>query len=133
MITDSFEIFCDKYHKGLIKENEKLNVDIIDLKDEIEDYKETIEELKGENKELQEFKEQAEDECSNSAVFEKMIDEIRELEGELEILKEKHQLKCKNMKALKEFAKIQVTFIYANDPENYDTLNEQIDHIDNDY
>jgi len=57
---------------------------------ENENLKETIQELKDENKKLQEFKEQAEDECSNSAVFEKMIDEIRELEGELEIVKEKH-------------------------------------------
>ena len=151
MITDDYEVFCNTYHKGLIKENEKLkeeneklekyaniisdinenlNVDIIDYKDEIEDYKETIEELKGENKELQEFKEQAEDECSNSAVFEKMIDEIRELEGELEILKEKHQLKCKNLKRLKEYTKSKNEWIYEDDP---DTLKELNDNIDNDY
>jgi len=122
-----------KHNQNLMKQCCSENRTIQLLIRENENLKEENQELKGENKELQEFKEQAEDECSNSAVFEKMIDEIRELEGELEILKEKHQLKCKNMKALKQFAKIQVTFIYANDPENYDTLNEQIDHIDNDY
>jgi len=113
---------------------QQLIVDITDYKDEIEDYKETIQELKGENEKLQEFKEQAEDECSSSAVCAKMIDEIRELEGELEILKEKHQLKCKNMKALKDFAKYKNQLI--NEwifEDEYDTLKKLNDDIDNNY
>lgn len=79
-----------KQNQNLMKQCCSENRTIQLLIRENENLKETIQELKDENKKLQEFKKQAEDECSNSAVFEKMIDEIRELEGELEILKEKH-------------------------------------------
>ena len=113
MITDDYEVFCDKYHKGLIKENKKLKEEInelkeknngykalldcecgvsiervVEIKNEIKALKKKNKELKKENKELQEFQEQVEDECGASAVCAKMIDEIRDLEEEIQILKE---------------------------------------------
>ena len=108
-----------EYIKTLEKENkelkDKLNektgklIDVttryIYLKEEgIEKLEKQIDKLKEKNKELKEFKQQVEEECGASVVCKKMIDEIRELQEELDILKET-EYDFKQLKSTKEYDK----------------------------
>tara|TARA_R110000737_G_scaffold39938_6_gene60231 strand:+ start:1847 stop:2500 length:654 start_codon:yes stop_codon:yes gene_type:complete len=109
MIVETYEEFSNNYHNGLIKENKILKEELNELKElkeknngykalllcecgvsieRVVEIKNEIKALKKKNKELQTFKEQAEEECSAAPVFEKMIDEIRNLEESYEILEE---------------------------------------------
>ena len=106
MIVETYEEFSNNYHNGLIKENKLLKEENKILKEEKEylldgftysgeGLLEEANKLLEENEELKTFKEQAEEECSASPVFEKMIDEIRNLEQKNEILEENiNELKC---------------------------------------
>ena len=71
---------------------------VVEIKNEIKALKKENKELQEEVEELKTFKEQAEEECSASPVFEKMIDEIRNLEQKNEILEENiNELKCDHL------------------------------------
>jgi len=86
-----------EYIKTLEKENKE-------LKEENKELKEENKELQEENKELQELKQQVEEECGASVVCKKMIDEIRDLQEELDILKET-EYDFKKLESTKEYDK----------------------------
>tara|TARA_R110000822_G_scaffold67884_8_gene165252 strand:+ start:1261 stop:1914 length:654 start_codon:yes stop_codon:yes gene_type:complete len=145
MIVETYEEFSNNYHNGLIKENKLLKDELDELKyrlfsskhegnvkvsilqeengklkDELDELKKELIKTNKENEELKTFKEQAEEECSAAPVFEKMIDEIRNLEQKNEILEENiNELKCDHLMKDNIIKNILLTII-SNDDDDFE-------------